>query len=760
MFFLFLMLYFGAKGQSTIWFEDFSSNSDNDIVGNDNNLPAGSDWTNTCPSCALTSEFRVESGEMRVENTDEIVTWTSETILIGDYSDVTASVDIDMDDNQFDATDCITIYYKLDGGTNTQFTTNGNLCDDGSDPTVASVSGLNGTTLQIIIEAITNETNEDLHFDNIRVTGNGITGPGGVSAPDGISNLQLWLVVDTNCYTDAGITAGTNASSIQQWNDLSNYDNHAIQTNASFKPTLATNQLNGFSTLQFDGSDDRILSSGLSTNSQATIFVVVQHTNLISNNDGIIHAAPSGQAFSASTTSKTIGMWTNTSTGNIWGRGVQSNLTSRSLPQNTSLSTSQFYIITQDYDGSNISQYVDGTLAGSISYNGTLSSWTDFGIGRQGGESLDGELAEIITHTTSANDAQKIIIENYLAAKYGLTLSSNDLYNEDNAGNGDFDFEVAGIGREDASNIHEVAQGTSIVRIGNPSSLGNGDYLIWGHDNGTLMATETVDIPSGIIARFDRVWRTSETGNVGSIDMAWDLSDFTVIASDLRLLIDTDNDGVFTDETPISGATDIGGGRYEFTGVNIADNNRFTLATANLTTPLPIELVNFNAILNNRIVDLTWITASETNNDYFTIQRSKSALDWDDVSTVQGAGNSSATIMYHEVDYAPYLGLSFYRLKQTDFDGNFTYSEVKSINLGVSELRVYPNPVTNTIIVTGSQASDLEDLKLFNAAGQNVSNHMTILSRGELELIIDVSNLESGIYFFVSKSNQVPINKQ
>ena len=159
------------NAQTTIWSENFSTNSNDDITGDDNNSPTGSDWTTSCPTCNRTSEFRVESGEFRVENTDEIATWTSERITISGYTNVSASVEIDMDDNQFDATDCITIYYKLDNGSNTQFTTNGNLCDDGSDPTFATVSGLSGDSLRIIIEAITTSTNEDLHFDNISVTG-------------------------------------------------------------------------------------------------------------------------------------------------------------------------------------------------------------------------------------------------------------------------------------------------------------------------------------------------------------------------------------------------------------------------------------------------------------------------------------------------------------------------------------------------------------------------------------------------------------
>ncbi len=769
-FFVLLFINLSGRSQTTIWSENFSTNSNNDFTGNDNNLPSGSDWTTSCPTCNRTNEFRVEGGEFRVENTDEIATWTSELISISGYVNVGATIDVDMNDNQFDATDCITISYILDSDPTTQFPTNGNLCDDGSDPTVASVSGLTGNTIRIIIEAITNETNEDLHFDNIEVFGDvapGVTGPGGVQAIDGASELQLWLVADTNCYTDAGITQATNNDDIQQWNDLSGFNNHAIQTIGTVKPSLSTNQLNGFSSLTFNDNDERMLAAGLSTSDEATLFVVVRHTSLLNVNDGIIHAAPSGSAFSTSGSSKTIGMWTQVADNQIWGRGVQSNNSIRSLPSNTALSLNQFYVISQNYDGTNISQYVDGTLAGSTTYDGTLNSWTDFGIGRQGNESLNGDIAEIIVHTSSVNSAQKIIIENYLAAKYDLSLTTSDLYDEDD--NGNYDFEVAGIGRVDASNIHNDAQGTSIVRILNPTDLGNDEFLIWGHDNGTLSATNSSDIPATIVARFDRVWRVSERNaansasvDVGSVDLRWDLSSFSSInVADLRLLIDVNNNGNFNDEVPISGATDLGSGIYAFTGVSaLADNRRFTLATASTSTPLPIELTSFNARLKSKKVILDWETASELNNDFFTLERSANGKDWEEIIIINGAGNSTVVNSYFHIDFYPLPNISYYRLKQTDFNGEYSYSDVKSINNTnyQGNVSVYPNPVESTIYIEGSDL-ELSTIRIFNTLGQNITHQLDIASSGQFKAI-NLSNLNSGIYYVTTLSTSHKLIKE
>lgn len=91
-------------------------------------------------------------------------------------------------------------------------------------------------------------------------------------------------------------------------------------------------------------------------------------------------------------------------------------------------------------------------------------------------------------------------------------------------------------------------------------------------------------------------------------------------------------------------------------------------------SPLPIELVSFEAHLNIDQVDLKWITASELNNDYFTIERSTDGVNFVTVFKVEGAGTTTHEMEYFEIDYSPIVGVVYYRLKQTDFDGKYTYS--------------------------------------------------------------------------------------
>jgi uncharacterized protein (DUF2249 family) len=122
-------------------------------------------------------------------------------------------------------------------------------------------------------------------------------------------------------------------------------------------------------------------------------------------------------------------------------------------------------------------------------------------------------------------------------------------------------------------------------------------------------------------------------------------------------------------------------------------------------SPLPIELLSFDAAPNKNTIDLTWATATETNNDFFTIEKSKDGNKFEDVAKVDGAGNSNQVIEYSFTDKNPYNGLSYYRLKQTDFNGDFSYSKTVAVNLNPNnQFYLYQNPSANHIIVAFKNA--------------------------------------------------------
>jgi hypothetical protein len=183
--------------------------------------------------------------------------------------------------------------------------------------------------------------------------------------------------------------------------------------------------------------------------------------------------------------------------------------------------------------------------------------------------------------------------------------------------------------------------------------------------------------------------------------------------------------------------------------------NRTGLTSANLTnvfylgsvnsssSPLPITLLSFIAAVQQSEVNLNWSTAAEINNAFFTIQRSKDAVHWENIGEVAGAGNSSITSSYTFADRAPYPGTSYYRLIQTDLDGQQTYSFVLSVWVAApTTASVYPNPASNliTIILPGTGSYDLS---LFNTVGQQVIG--PIAGSGHL-LVLPVSTLSDGVY--------------
>jgi len=178
----------------------------------------------------------------------------------------------------------------------------------------------------------------------------------------------------------------------------------------------------------------------------------------------------------------------------------------------------------------------------------------------------------------------------------------------------------------------------------------------------------------------------------------------------------------------------------------------FTLASISLGSPLPIALVQFTATNNQSVVDLFWQTASETNNDYFTIERSANGNDFIEIKRQEGAGNSSSMLDYFDVDKAPLNGVSYYRLKQTDFDGEYTYSEIVKVNRksnSSTRLVVYPNPVSDKINIKTELVNFI--INIHSIDGR-------LINSIENKSTIDMSGYVNGVYNFVILSNGVRHN--
>ncbi len=176
----------------------------------------------------------------------------------------------------------------------------------------------------------------------------------------------------------------------------------------------------------------------------------------------------------------------------------------------------------------------------------------------------------------------------------------------------------------------------------------------------------------------------------------------------------------------------------------------FTIGSSGPGNVLPITLLSFNAEVNSvKLVDATWVTASEVNNDYFTLERSRDGQTWFGVGTVQGAGNSSTTLDYLYTDDAPFSGTSYYRLKQTDFDGAFTYSEVEVVHIDANDgsdyglHKVFRTESALDFIYTAS--APYLTVEIFDISGRLVFGDVLENIEGQNRNSLDV-NVARGVY--------------
>lgn len=160
------------------------------------------------------------------------------------------------------------------------------------------------------------------------------------------------------------------------------------------------------------------------------------------------------------------------------------------------------------------------------------------------------------------------------------------------------------------------------------------------------------------------------------------------------------------------------------------------------TSVLPITMKLFDVVPNDKFINLHWITSSEINNDYFEIEKSMDGITFYSIGRIEGSGNSYVDKDYSFQDYNIVPGFNYYRLKQVDYDGNYSFSEVKSANIRSSNTaEIYPNFTQDLInIVT---PLDNYNIHISDAFGKNVFNLYGQI--GNIQL--NMENFESGIYF-------------
>lgn len=182
------------------------------------------------------------------------------------------------------------------------------------------------------------------------------------------------------------------------------------------------------------------------------------------------------------------------------------------------------------------------------------------------------------------------------------------------------------------------------------------------------------------------------------------------------------------------------------------------------TPPLPVELISFTGVHFNGVNKLEWVTVSEINNNYFEIQKSADGINFNVIKVVGGAGNSNSEIHYFSYDYEPANPLTYYRLRQVDFDGKIEYSRTITVSAKEASSSLVYTALDDEGNLSVQLLSDREQqilVRLFNVTGELIIQENMNAVKGGNNFKVNTSQLSRGMYFFqvIDNSNLVSQKK-
>jgi len=262
--------------------------------------------------------------------------------------------------------------------------------------------------------------------------------------------------------------------------------------------------------------------------------------------------------------------------------------------------------------------------------------------------------------------------------------------------------------------------------------------------NGTTGAASTTD-------KIDRTWFVEEVipgGSDVTMTIQWNTAEELPGFNRSLCYISHYTNGAWDSHTttPASGSNP-----WTLTRTNITSFSPFSPDEG---SALPIKLSYFQAKLIDKKVALNWSTENEINNDYFTVERSINSQDFSEIGRKNGAGNSSDKLYYSLLDENPLIGLSYYRLKQTDTDGKVSYSEVESVyfdkgDRAKNNSEIFPNPIEDgkIKIKLNDYSNQLIKIQITDLIGKHVLLLPSHLVQDEDQFEINIPNLPSGLYY-------------
>ena len=217
--------------------------------------------------------------------------------------------------------------------------------------------------------------------------------------------------------------------------------------------------------------------------------------------------------------------------------------------------------------------------------------------------------------------------------------------------------------------------------------------------------------------------RTSGTGTT-NITLAWNDAKWSGITKTASLKVahynTTTKKWESVGQKSVSATSTAG----TITSTTVSSFSPFTFGTEGTLNPLPVSLASYNVAKEGNTVKMSWTTATEINNDYFTVERSSNGQEFTALERVKGHGNSNALLSYEYTDIHPLPGTSYYRLKQTDFNGKFEIFNTKPVNLGIANIEsLSPNPFSDHFVVNYTLDEDADiSIQLYNMQGVMVAD--------------------------------------
>ncbi|MEN7550683.1 T9SS type A sorting domain-containing protein [Rapidithrix thailandica] len=458
-----------------------------------------------------------------------------------------------------------------------------------------------------------------------------------------------------------------------------------------------------------------------------------------------------------------------------------------------SMGTAQPRLLSFTAGSNNMYGYLEGSLTNSDTYtdfNGTGTAGNGYftmGAFRHGAYFVDGQVAEIIMYQDDHASTEREKIESYLALKYALSLQHDYILSDnsviwDYTGNALFNTNIIGIGRDDcntldvrkskSSNVNSVLTLINGTSVGTPAAFGTDlSYLMIGHNNEAMSSTNETDLNSAQVKRrVSRTWKAEEVGTVGTVTIQLDMSQVIGVGGVLgendldkvRLLVD--GDGTFASGATLvspsayDNSTDMVSFQHDFDG---GSGYYFSIGSIDAgTAPLPVELLSFEAVLNEQFSALLkWEVASEINHAGYTVERSSDARNWSRVGDVKGMGVDVTTLQRYSLpDPQPVNGLVYYRLKVSDLDGGIEYSKIVSVEAsqGLEVLEIFPNPADQYLQVKLPNAS-LYRLDLLTTLGQKVPVQVVSSRFG---LRVNTTDIPDGVYFLTLSNSFMKYQKK